>query len=57
MNKEIIYLPYSERAILGQVWYLIVSIPDLCNLIYFCMLNKDILLLLYSSNHWNLKGR
>ena len=22
-------------GILGQVWYLIVSIPDLCNLIYF----------------------
>ena len=23
-----------ERLILGQVWYLIVSIPDLCNLTY-----------------------
>ena len=25
-------------GILGQVWYLIVSIPDLCNLIYFVIL-------------------
>ena len=23
-------------GVLGQVWYLIVSIPDLCHLIYFC---------------------
>ena len=23
------------KGILGQVWYLIVSIPDLCNLTYF----------------------
>ena len=25
----------SPIGILGQVWYLIVSIPDLCNLTYF----------------------
>ena len=25
-------------GILGQVWYLIVSIPDLCNLTYFAIL-------------------
>ena len=25
-------------VILGQVWYLIVSIPDLCRLSYFCIL-------------------
>ena len=24
-----------SHGILGQVWYLIVSIPDLCNLTYF----------------------
>ena len=23
-------------GILGQVWYLIVSIPDLCTITYFC---------------------
>ena len=26
-------------GILGQVWYLIVSIPDLCHLSYFCYPN------------------
>ena len=26
---------YCEFVILGQVWYLIVSIPDLCTLTYF----------------------
>ena len=26
---------YIRVGILGQVWYLIVSIPDLCNLTYF----------------------
>ena len=25
-------------VILGQVWYLIISIPDLCRLSYFCIL-------------------
>ena len=38
-------------GILGQVWYLIVSIPDLCNLTFFkfCqMMSSDILLDLYS---------
>ena len=24
-------------GILGQVWYLIVSIPDLCTITYFCI--------------------
>ena len=28
-------LIYSTFGILGQVWYLIVSIPDLCTLTYF----------------------
>ena len=28
---------YCEFVILGQVWYLIVSIPDLCTLTYFLM--------------------
>ena len=28
------------RGILGQVWYLIVSFPDLCRLSYLCMLNN-----------------
>ena len=30
-------------GILGQAWYLIVSIPDLCNLITFIMLRKDVI--------------
>ena len=28
-------------GILGQVWYLIVSIPDLCTLTYFVILNRE----------------
>ena len=28
---------YNYIGILGQVWYLIASIPDLCNLTYFQM--------------------
>ena len=27
-------------GILGQVWYLIVSIPDLCTLTYYCNMAK-----------------
>ena len=29
-------------GILGQVWYLIVSIPDLCNLSYYDLVYADI---------------
>ena len=29
------YFPIGMIGILGQVWYLIVSIPDLCTLTYF----------------------
>ena len=32
-------LSHFPIGILGQVWYLIVSIPDLCNLTYFVWLN------------------
>ena len=28
-------------GILGQVWYLIVSIPDLCTLTYFVLFSSD----------------
>ena len=39
MKKEqylrYIYIFKASLGILGQVWYLIVSIPDLCNLTYF----------------------
>ena len=31
----LLWVCYFPIGILGQVWYLIVSIPDLCNLIYF----------------------
>ena len=30
-------LKIVETLLLGQVWYLIVSIPDLCNLTYFLL--------------------
>ena len=29
------FIPFPFSGILGQVWYLIVSIPDLCTLTYF----------------------
>ena len=37
-NCEFVYLPIG---ILGQVWYLIVSIPDLCTLTYFVLAPAD----------------
>ena len=30
-----VFCEFVTIGILGQVWYLIVSIPDLCNLTYF----------------------
>ena len=36
-------LSLSPVGILGQVWYLIVSIPDLCTLTYFHRRTTDIL--------------
>ena len=39
--------------ILGQVWYLIVSIPDLCNLTYFdVILQKHVGFSQLSQNHF-----
>ena len=32
----LLWVCHFPIGILGQVWYLIVSIPDLCNLTYFC---------------------
>ena len=32
----------TEKGLLGQVWYLIVSIPDLCTLIYSCFCSKGL---------------
>ena len=34
-------------GILGQVWYLIVSIPDLCTLTYFDLFWKSIILFIF----------
>ena len=31
----VVFLSLSQYDVLGQVWYLIVSIPDLCLLPYF----------------------
>ena len=38
-NYEFFYFPFG---ILGQVWYLIVSIPDLCTLTYFHQNTADL---------------
>ena len=32
----IVHLPSADSFKKGQVWYLIVSIPDLCTITYFC---------------------
>ena len=42
-NCEFVIFPFG---ILGHVWYLIVSIPDLCTLTYFVSI-PDLCLLLY----------
>ena len=42
---QIIFLPIKQN--LGQVWYLIVSIPDLCALIHFTLLGRIISLTTY----------
>ena len=39
-------------GILGQVWYLIVSIPDLCTLTYFCSFLHRFHILTTSCTHW-----
>ena len=33
----LLWVCHFPIGVLGQVWYLIVSIPDLCNLTYFVM--------------------
>ena len=33
------YICYFPSGVLGQVWYLIVSFPDLCRLSYFQVIN------------------
>ena len=47
---------HSSIGILGQVWYLIVSIPDLCNLTYFViiLIEKRELVGLLSLSSWCL---
>ena len=39
-------------GILGQVWYLIVSIPDLCTLTYLKLLNEESVVLGYNACHF-----
>ena len=36
-----VFLSLSHNGVLGQVWYLIVSIPDLCNVLYFHSLSLN----------------
>ena len=43
MRKKLEYPPWAID-ILGQVWYLIVSIPDLCTLTYYDMNDFHILM-------------
>ena len=38
------WLSFSHVVYLVQVWYLIVSIPDLCQLSYFVAVNQGLLL-------------
>ena len=43
LYSPVIFYPLfwnGSIGILGQVWYLIVSIPDLCTLTYFHVLNQ-----------------
>ena len=46
INKAF-WVCYFPIGILGQVWYLIVSIPDLCTLTYF----KNVHLYFFFKNH------
>ena len=39
----LLWVCHFPIGILGQVWYLIVSIPDLCNLTYFVLLIRQFL--------------
>ena len=39
----LLWVCHFPIGILGQVWYLIVSIPDLCTLTYFDQIKKDVL--------------
>ena len=39
----LLWVCHFPIGILGQVWYLIVSIPDLCNLTYFSMAHSTVL--------------
>ena len=38
----LLWVCHFPIGILGQVWYLIVSIPDLCTLTYFCNENSSV---------------
>ena len=49
-NCVFVTFPRHTCGILGQVWYLIVSIPDLCPLSYFDRNNPDMALFIYCSN-------
>ena len=50
----IVSLSHFPIGILGQVWYLIVSIPDLCTLTYFatdCDIRPNIFMLCHTSTN------
>ena len=56
----LLWVCHFPIGILGQVWYLIVSIPDLCTITYFYTWTKSIsnltVLFLYSWKYKSLKG-
>ena len=47
----LLWVCHFPIGILGQVWYLIVSIPDLCNLTYFILLRRWPILITYVYMH------
>ena len=51
----LLWVCHFPIGILGQVWYLIVSIPDLCTITYFC--DSPGLLLILNTALWALPGK
>ena len=51
----LLWVCHFPIGILGQVWYLIVSIPDLCNLTYFYLLGLCNFTKLSNTNQHNTK--
>ena len=48
----LLWVCHFPIGILGQVWYLIVSIPDLCNLITYYYIESQYLTHVVNTHHW-----